>query len=135
MGSPSDAERLVFWKSAQHEIDFVTSDGAFIDVKWGSAGPRDFSWFARFFSQDQRLLVVSQSEFGTQQVRVGSRRISFCCRGGKSVAFLRGGSLGGAARGGPPLFLLTAPDHEQCSVDFKSAPRATRSSKTKQEPW
>jgi predicted AAA+ superfamily ATPase len=63
-----DAERLGFWKSANHEIDFVTHDQVLIEVKWGTTGPLDFSWFSKSFPGSQ-LLVISQSQFQTKQVR------------------------------------------------------------------
>ena len=66
--SEEDAERLGFWKSEHHEIDFVTSDEKLIEVKWGKAGPLDFTWFPKSFPKSQ-LLVICQNPFESHQIR------------------------------------------------------------------
>jgi hypothetical protein len=46
----------------------VTSDQTLIEVKWGKAGPLDFSWFPKTFPKS-KLLVICQTPFETKQVR------------------------------------------------------------------
>lgn len=61
-------EAIGFWASHEHEIDFVTPSGAFVEVKRGTAGPLDFAWFSKVFPKSH-LVVVCQAQFETRQVR------------------------------------------------------------------
>jgi hypothetical protein len=54
IGGQSDPEAIGFWASKEHEIDFVTPDRDFIEVKRGKASPMDFSWFSRIFPRDHQ---------------------------------------------------------------------------------
>lgn len=65
--SEEDAERIGFWKSKEHEIDFVAGDKHYVEVKWGKAGPLDFTWFPKTFPKS-KLLVVCQNSFETNQI-------------------------------------------------------------------
>jgi hypothetical protein len=56
-----------FWASKEHEIDFVTPDKDFIEVKRGKASPIDFGWFSKVFPRD-RLTVICSSPFKSRQV-------------------------------------------------------------------
>ncbi len=51
----------------EHEIDFVTPERDFIEVKRGKAGLIDFSWFSRIFPRDH-LTVICRSPFTSKQV-------------------------------------------------------------------
>jgi hypothetical protein len=62
-----DPEAIGFWNSKEHEIDFVTPDNKFIEVKRGKAGPMEFSWFSRIFPKDH-LTVICNSPFTSRQV-------------------------------------------------------------------
>lgn len=59
---------LGFWQSKEHEIDFVTHDRNLYEVKRGQAGPLDFTWFGKIFSQ-QNLTVICQNTFQTRQIQ------------------------------------------------------------------
>ncbi len=61
-------ERMCYWKTDRHEIDFVLGEDQFIEVKNGRTGPLDFGWFALSFPKSQ-LLVVSASRFETDAVK------------------------------------------------------------------
>jgi hypothetical protein len=63
----SNPEAIGFWAAKEHEIDFVTPDRNFIEVKRGKAGPMDSSWFSRVFPRD-RLTVICRSPFTSKQV-------------------------------------------------------------------
>lgn len=62
------AERIGFWQSSRHEIDFVCPDGSLVEVKLGKAGPLDFGWFKPAFLH-QRLTVVCSTPFETDHIR------------------------------------------------------------------
>jgi predicted AAA+ superfamily ATPase len=64
----ADPEALGFWRSKEHEVDFVTAAGEWIEVKTGRAGPLDFRWFAKAFPRG-RLTVICTTPFETEQVR------------------------------------------------------------------
>ncbi len=66
--SMENAESIGFWSNEEHEIDFVTPSGKFLEVKRGKAGPLDFAWFPKIFGNRQ-LVVVCRSAFQTQHVR------------------------------------------------------------------
>ena len=61
-------EMFSFWQSKNHEIDFVTSAGRFIEVKRGGTSPVEFSWFAEVFPHDS-LIVISENRFKTRYSR------------------------------------------------------------------
>ena len=42
-------ERLGYWQSKQHELDFVLAPGSFVEVERGRASPLDFAWFPHVF--------------------------------------------------------------------------------------
>lgn len=60
-------EALGFWQSKNHEIDFVTADGCFLEVKLGKTNPLEFSWFGNTFPK-KNLTVISQSRYSSQNV-------------------------------------------------------------------
>lgn len=60
-------ENMFFWKSKEHELDFVIDSDRFIEVKRGKTGPLDFAWFHRVFPKG-RLTVVGSSRFETDHV-------------------------------------------------------------------
>lgn len=57
-----------FWKSDDHEIDFVTSNHEFFEVKAGSVTPMEFQWFARSFPKE-KLTIICESRFETENLR------------------------------------------------------------------
>ena len=59
-----DGEDIAYWLSTDHEIDFVTPEGEFYEVKSGSTAPREFGWFSKIFPK-KRLTVISDSEYET----------------------------------------------------------------------
>ena len=61
-------ERIPFWQGGGHELDFVVSPDAFVEVKRGAASPLEFAWFARTFPR-ARLTVVNAARFETDRVR------------------------------------------------------------------
>lgn len=61
-------ERLPFWQSATHELDFVADDRQFVEVKRGKATALDFGWFARVFPRGE-LTVICSTPFETDRVR------------------------------------------------------------------
>ena len=67
LAGDENSESLGFWASKEHEIDFVTPNREFIEVKRGKAGPLDFAWFAKTFPKSQ-LTVVCQNAFQSGQV-------------------------------------------------------------------
>ena len=60
-------ETLYYWQSKHNEIDFVTRDLHFIEIKRGPASPIDFSWFSQSFPQE-KLVVISQTRFTTSAI-------------------------------------------------------------------
>lgn len=58
---------LKFWQSKQHEIDFVTSTEAYIEVKRSKCSSFEFDWFLKQMPH-QKLQVINQNVFETQQV-------------------------------------------------------------------
>jgi predicted AAA+ superfamily ATPase len=61
-------DSIPYWASENHEIDFVTSDQRFFEVKAGPANPIEFSWFSKTFPK-KNLTVISDSEFTAQAVK------------------------------------------------------------------
>ncbi|MBI2892045.1 MAG: ATP-binding protein [Deltaproteobacteria bacterium] len=67
LGRP-EPERLPYWASREHEIDFVAGDGSFVEVKWGRASALDFSWFPKSFPKGF-LTVVCGTPFEADRIR------------------------------------------------------------------
>ncbi|MBI5299637.1 MAG: ATP-binding protein [Deltaproteobacteria bacterium] len=63
----ANPETISFWASKEHEIDFVTPNLNFIEVKKGQAGPLEFSWFSKIFPKDE-LTVICNTPFTSKQV-------------------------------------------------------------------
>lgn len=61
-------ELLAYWKSPEHELDYVIAADDFLEVKRGQTSPLEFAWFARVFPK-ARLTVISASRFETDHVR------------------------------------------------------------------
>lgn len=59
---------LGFWKSDKHEVDFVTSDEQFFEVKVGKVNAHEFSWFPKIFP-GKKLTVICDSKFETDFMR------------------------------------------------------------------
>lgn len=66
LAGKGDPEAIGFWSSKEHEIDFVTSDLKFIEVKRGQANPLEFSWFSKVFPKNE-LTVISNMSFKSKQ--------------------------------------------------------------------
>jgi predicted AAA+ superfamily ATPase len=64
----ADPEAIWFWASKEHEIDFVDSERNLYEVKTGSTGLVDFSWFPKVLPK-RKLLVVSGSEFRAASIK------------------------------------------------------------------
>lgn len=64
----NNPEALGFWRSREHEVDFVTGDDEWIEVKLGRAGPLDFAWYPKVAPRG-RLTVVCNTPFETERVR------------------------------------------------------------------
>jgi predicted AAA+ superfamily ATPase len=61
-------ELLPHRASRDHEIDFVATTDAFIEVKAGKTNPFEFAWFPNSFPTG-RLAVVSESSYETDRIR------------------------------------------------------------------
>jgi predicted AAA+ superfamily ATPase len=61
-------EQLAWWRSQDHEIDFVLDDGDFLEVKAGQTSPLEFAWFSHRFPRG-RLTVLTTTPFETERVR------------------------------------------------------------------
>lgn len=57
-------EMFSFWQSQNHEIDFVTPEKRYIEVKRGRANPFEFSWFPENFPNNS-LTVINENRFTT----------------------------------------------------------------------
>ncbi|MFH1653507.1 MAG: AAA family ATPase [Pseudomonadota bacterium] len=68
LSGQENPEAISFWESKEHEIDFVTPDLKFIEVKKGQAGPLEFSWFSKIFPKDE-LTVICNTPFTSKQVK------------------------------------------------------------------
>lgn len=66
-GEP-EPERLPFWKSREHEIDFVAGEDRYIEVKRGRADALELSWFPKVFPRG-KLTVVCSTPFEAQRIR------------------------------------------------------------------
>lgn len=62
----ANPENLSFWASKEHEIDFVTPNKKFVEVKRGRANPLEFGWFSNIFPKDE-LTVICSTPFNTKQ--------------------------------------------------------------------
>ena len=60
-------DHSLYWQSKDHEIDFVTSDRQFFEVKKGSSSVMDFSWFPKVF-QHKKLNVINQKSFLAESI-------------------------------------------------------------------
>lgn len=63
----AEPERLPYWQSAEHELDFVVGDDTFVEVKRGRASALEFAWFARSFPRG-RLTVVCSTPFEADRI-------------------------------------------------------------------
>lgn len=63
-----EPERIPYWQSQEHEIDFVAGDAQFIEVKSGAASALDFSWFSSAFPRGH-LTVVCKTPFKGPRIR------------------------------------------------------------------
>jgi uncharacterized protein len=66
-GNPTPMNTL-FWRSDQHEIDFVRTDKPWIEVKAGKASPFEFDWFRKTFPRE-KLLVINAARFNSDDIR------------------------------------------------------------------
>ena len=66
-GAP-EPERLPYWQSRDHEIDFALGDDSFVEVKRGRASALDFAWFPGMFPKG-RLTVVCSTPFLAPRIR------------------------------------------------------------------
>jgi len=60
-------EIMSFWRSANHEVDFVLNPDELLEVKRGRSSPMDFAWFPAAFPK-ARLTVVGTSRFATDRI-------------------------------------------------------------------
>ena len=68
LAGEAEPERLPFWQSNEHELDFVPSPNEYIEVKRGPVSPIKLAWFARAFPT-ARLTVICQTPFETDRMR------------------------------------------------------------------
>ncbi|MBI4871601.1 MAG: ATP-binding protein [Candidatus Riflebacteria bacterium] len=61
-------ERLLYWQSQEHELDFVLDEWRLLEVKRGRASPREFAWFPRTHP-GASLLLVNEDRFETEWLR------------------------------------------------------------------
>lgn len=61
-------EELHHWQHPQHEIDFVTARGEWLEVKRGASSPMEFGWFVKA-CPGKRLTVISASRYETDVLR------------------------------------------------------------------
>jgi uncharacterized protein len=60
-------ERIPYWKSRAHELDFVLPPDHFVEVKRGRASPLEYAWFPRTHP-GARLTVINRDRFETDQI-------------------------------------------------------------------
>ena len=60
-------EKMSFWQSGNHELDFVLTPDSFIEVKRGKTSPMEFNWFPNVFPNGH-LTVISESRFETDRI-------------------------------------------------------------------
>lgn len=61
-------EELPYWKSAQHELDFVLGPNQYLEVKRGRVSPLEFGWFVKTHPR-AHLEVVSQEAFEANAIQ------------------------------------------------------------------
>lgn len=61
-------EQMAFWQAAGHEIDFIASPRAAVEVKTGGTNPLDFAWFPRSFARSN-LTVIGQDRWAAGRLR------------------------------------------------------------------
>jgi len=59
---------LSYWSSQDHEIDFVTHDKQFYEVKAGPTSPHEFPWFPQIFPKG-KLNIISDSTYETDYLK------------------------------------------------------------------
>jgi len=62
LGGAEFPERMHYWQSPEHEIDFVLDRETYLEVKSGRTTAMEFAWFARAFPR-AKLIVVGQDRF------------------------------------------------------------------------
>jgi predicted AAA+ superfamily ATPase len=67
LAGSENPEAISFWTSKEHEVDFVTPDLKFFEVKRGQAYPLEFSWFPCVFPKEE-LTVICSTPFRSKQV-------------------------------------------------------------------
>lgn len=66
-----EPERIPYWQSRDHELDFVVGVDEFVEVKRGGATALEFAWFPKVFPKG-RLTVVCATPFETDYVRAST---------------------------------------------------------------
>lgn len=61
-------EPFAFYQDKNHEIDFVTKQDYWLEVKRGKSSSLEFSWFANQFPKE-KLIVVNTNQFETQHIK------------------------------------------------------------------
>lgn len=67
LSGTANPEAIGYWSSKEHEIDFVTPDQQFIEVKRGQSNAREFNWFAKTFPKEP-LTVICSTPFTSDQI-------------------------------------------------------------------
>ncbi len=62
-----DPERIPYWQSRDHEIDFVLASDHFLEVKRGRATALDFAWFPLRFPK-AHLTVICATPFSADRI-------------------------------------------------------------------
>jgi uncharacterized protein len=63
-----EPEQLAYWRSKDHELDFVEGKTRFIEVKRGAASPMEYAWFPRSHPGAE-LTVICRDPFQAGPVR------------------------------------------------------------------
>jgi len=61
-------ENFLYWKSSNHEIDFIADNDLFLEVKHGKCSPMEFTWFAKDFP-GKKLTVINKEPFNSRIAR------------------------------------------------------------------
>jgi predicted AAA+ superfamily ATPase len=61
-------EELLYWQSRDHELDYVSAPGHYLEVKGGSSNPVEFAWFTRSFPRGE-LNVITTTPFEASRMR------------------------------------------------------------------
>ncbi|MBF0492628.1 MAG: ATP-binding protein [Deltaproteobacteria bacterium] len=64
LANVANPEAIGFWQSSEHEIDFVSPQQEWIEVKRGKANALEFGWFPKTFPK-QKLKVINSYSFET----------------------------------------------------------------------